>query len=151
MILTLLYNLFTPNKSKYRDILPDDIKEKATLLFNSMNNCETWLFLSCILIVLITGISYFTWYNNTVKPWGYHYRKRHWAGWFVIAIIINIISSWVICNITLDMLTLPGTSEFITWYVIGNSCYTIIFYGILSLVWYNWLPTNAYRWWKIGK
>lgn len=147
---TIFYDWILPNKQAFiNEFKDDDAKRNAAKAFvSSLSNCDLLLFITCVGLTLAACISYYTWYNKIVKPWGYHYRKRHWTAWLVIALILTFLAAKLFCIPLLKNVGLQGTDGFIWRFYIGNAIYTVVGFFIISFVWCSWLPTNAYRWLK---
>lgn len=148
MLLSKLYEWLQPNRLEFKKVLKDGAKRNIEEVFTSMDNCEIWLIVSFLLITIVACISYFTWYNKMTWPLGYHYRKSHWIGWFVFALVLIAIVTLIICSfIETNNISI---GEFITGYVVGNLLYGCIVFLLLTFVCHNCMTTNAYRFWKIG-
>lgn len=151
MIWTIfLYDWFRPNSGELmRQFVDSDSRSNLARAFlKSIDGCETMLTIAFFFFTLLFCISYYTWYNQIVKPFGFHYRRRHWCAFMLISEILIGVSSFIICKLSLINLGLPGTSEYVTNYIIGNLCWGIILFFLISWIWCTWLPTNAYRWFK---
>lgn len=145
MLALSIYTPFWPNESEFLDNLGEDLQYGEEFLA-SLHSTEILFILAFIGSAMIACISYYWWYNNIVKPWGYHYRRRHWFGWLVIAELITFATTYFIEKAKLVNVDLEGVSEFIYMTYIANFVYCILAYFILSIVWCNCLPTNAYKW-----
>lgn len=150
---TIFYDWLLPNEQAFVNSFRDnDAKQRAARAFvESLPNCEWLLFLTCCIVTSIVCVLYYTWYNNIVKPFGYHYRMRHWFAWLFIALVIAFLMAMFFCIPVLKNVGLEGTDDFILRFYIGNLLYGLGIYILLSTIWCNFLPTNAYRWFKIKR
>lgn len=150
LLKTLFYHWFLPNEQAFINTFGDnEARQNAARSFvRSLSNCDSLLFWSCLGVTIITCVLYYTWYNNTVKPFGYHYRKSHWATWLGIALLLTFVVAFC-CMSTLKNVNLDGTASFIWGFYFGNAIYCFVCFIIVSMIWCNYLPTNAYRWFKI--
>lgn len=147
------YDWILPNKMKYCLSFGDNqAKQKAAEEFvRSLSDKEIFALIICIVIALIGSASYYWWYNEIKWPFGYHYRKRHWFGWLVITCLMAALFTLGICILFLSNMNLEGTGAFVLRLCVANVAYAIVIYGLISVLWCNVLPTNAYRWFKFKK
>ena len=151
LLKTIFYQWLLPNEQTFINSFKDnEAKQNAAKVFiKSLSNCDLWLFISCVFLTAVACILYYTWYNNRMEPFGYHYRMRHWGAWMAIALLLSILATYFCCMFTLDKTNLSGTGEFISKFYLVSAIYSLLFFVILSVVWCNLFPTNAYRWFKI--
>lgn len=146
MLTLSIYKPFMPKESAFLDGLDINEQEYGEEFLDSLASCEMFSLYVIFGVALFTCISYYTWYNNIVKPWGYHYRKRHWFVWMIISMVLMSVGTYIIENRCLVNIDLPGTSEFIFMLYVVNLLFIVLVYFFLSMIWCNCLPTNAYRW-----
>ena len=148
LLKAIFYDWILPNEQAFLKTFKDnDAKLNAAKQFlNSLSNCELLLFLICVFVTIMACVSYYTWYNRLVKPFGYHYRRRHWAAWLAITLVVTFCVAKFACIPLLKNVGLEGTDDFILRLYIGNAVYALVIFLFASIVWCNFLPTNAYRW-----
>ena len=135
------YNWFLPD-------LTEKISENEDFL-DVLLSCEDILFGSCLACVVISVILYYTLYTKGCF-WGYHYRIRHWAGWMVAFLVIMTVVAWTWPLQELEELYMDDI-EAIQWRLYWGNFVLYSFASLfLSWVWCQFLPTNAYRFLKIG-
>lgn len=150
---TIFYDWLLPNEQAFVNSFRDnDAKQRAARAFvESLPNCEWLLFGICFIVAFLACFLYYTWYNNIVKPFGYHYKMRHWLAWLFIALVITALLATFVCFLVLKNVGLVGTGDFIWGLCMGNVLYGLGIYILFSIVWCNFLQTNAYRWFKFKR
>ena len=135
------YRPFTGSEAKFLDRVPEGSQEIAENYWLSLDSkCLSFLII-LIAITIIGCVSYFTVYNE--QP-GRHYRITHWLCFYIGTIIIVLLGTaglgYWFCPPTIN-----GSGELIWDIAIGNLVYSTIIFGLLSIFWWLFLPTNAYR------
>lgn len=110
-------------------------------------NLEGWA-LMLLLIGLLFGVllawRYYGPHNS--KPHR-HYTPWQWGLFAVITFIGCLLVTLVVeCGLAKPVLDGAGLLE--SKIAFCNALYAAIIYWIASVVWCNWFPTNAYRWFK---
>ena len=145
MKLIKTYKFFVGSETKFVDSVPEGSKDIAENYWASLDNA--CLFFLIFLAVVSIGVCawYFTGYNELP---GRHYRRSHWIGHYIGAAIISLLGTAALGYILTNP-TVKGSGWLIWDIAFGNFIYAIIIFGVLSVIWWLFLPTNAYR--LIGK
>ena len=145
MKLISIYRLFVGTETKFLDRYPKDTQDIAQTFWNDLNS-------ACLFfLILLFGVSilfcafYFTAWNNMPRR---HYRPSHWIGAYIITFLVVFFCT-VALGYMLTNTSLNGSASLIWDIAFGNAVYSFIIFGLLSIAWFLWLPTNAYR--LIGK
>lgn len=97
-----------------------------------------------VVIGLLFAYCYYGPYNNIP---GRHYKPKYW----LIFILITFVASFTL-TLVFEYITaapkLDGALMLEIKIALGNAIYAPLVYFITSIVWCNWLPTNAYRLFK---
>ena len=96
-------------------------------------------------ILLVAGIGMAYWYykpfNN--KP-GRHYRPKYWwyfgGGAALLSVVLTSMFGYALAYPKLN-----GASGLLVQIVCINALYAAFVYIVISLIWCNYMPTNAYR------
>lgn len=139
---------WTSQKEFLQPFVENETKlQQARLFWKSLEETDLYVGGILVFITAFCCISYYTWFNNISKPFGYHYRRRYWAGaWAVCGLLL------IGCLLGIDQSVkftgLVGADGILTqrWICVGI-CYSLL-YLILSCFWCLWFPTNAYRLFK---
>ena len=145
MKLISVYKPFVGTESKFiESVLPgsQDIAEK---FWASLNSSSLFFILFLVVMSVCLCIYYFTVYNE--QP-GRHYRRTHWIGFYLGTVVFIFIGTAGLGYI-LTKPTVKGFGLLIWEIAVGNAVYSVIIFGVLSVIWWLFLPTNAYR--LIGK
>lgn len=102
-----------------------------------------------IILVMLFGVLLAVWYY---KPYneqpGRHYKPKHWFFFLGITFILTFLATILLEYIAVEPYSKDAWSVAIR-IALGNAIYATLLYFITSFVWCNWLPTNAYRLFKI--
>lgn len=138
------YNLFLPDN--IMDLINENEGLDVILL-----TCEEKLFASCLLCALLPVFIYYGLYTRCCF-WGYHYRVRHWFGWMFAFFVMMTTIAWIwpIQELEAEAMWFEGF-ERIEWRLYwANVALYLITSLAASWAWCQFLPTNAYRCFKIG-
>lgn len=131
-----------------RQFQDEEVLYKQAKSFWNTLDSNAMLIIGIFLVVGIgLAIYYYTAYNN--KPHR-HYHPKHWFIWLIITSVLSLI-------VTLVMLLLMAPARLHGAFFLelkisfANFFYAAIIYFAMSVVWCNFLPTNAYRIFKIKK
>ena len=137
------------NQKKFlRNFSEDETKlQQARRFWKSLEETDLWVWIVIILLTSIVCIYYYTWFNNTCRPFGYHYRRRYWAGtlliwWVLLFVCICCIDQFVL------YVGLSGSNDILWTRRVSAIGWSTCIYILLSIIWCSCLPTNAYRWFK---
>lgn len=106
------------------------------------------LLIIAIVIGAITAGLYYMWFNN--KPGRHYHPWRWWIPFSVVAFVIVFVLSWLIEFVACGA-SLRGAIGVQVKVAIVNAIYAGLVYVIVSVIWCNGLPTNAYRLFKFTK
>lgn len=122
----------------------EQLYKQAQAFWNKLENSS----LLIVLIFLVLGIALAAWYykpyNN--KP-GRHYTPKHWAIFLIVTFVVTFLVTLGFEYFAVHS-KLQGAFMLEAKIALGNAIYAMGMYLITSLVWCNWLPTNAYRMFK---
>lgn len=114
---------------------------QAKSFWRHLESFSIILVLLFIIIGIIMAVLYYWLYNN--KP-GRHYMPTHWllfwAVTFVMGFVITFLFEYAVAQPRLD-----GAVMLEVKIALGNGIYSSILYLVISIVWCNALPTNAFR------
>lgn len=136
------YKPFVDTKSQFMDKFDsEDTKKLAENCYNSLDSGSLYIFIFMLVVTIGLCIFYFTAYNN----WpGRHYKRWHWIVFYIATVIASFFGSaligWIIAK--------PAVAGYMSlvWDIsFGNLLYSLFGFGILSVIWWLFLPTNAYR------
>jgi len=97
------------------------------------------------IIILVLGIGFAAFYYKPYNDLPHrHYKPRYWLLFLLITFIITFLVTWGFEYYAVHP-RLKGANWLEVKIAIGNAIYTCIVYLLVSIVWCNWLPTNAYR------
>lgn len=140
-----LYKPFIGTESKFLDKYSQETQDIAQNFWNGLSSSCIFFVVSLLFLSVFVCVYYFTAYNNIP---GRHYKRSHWVGAYVVSVLLTFFVT-VALGYMLNNTALNG-SGYLIWYIaFGNLIYSVIIFGILSCIWFLWLPTNAYR--LIGK
>lgn len=145
MKLISFYKFFVGTESKFVDSVNVGSQDLAENYWSSLNSSCLFFILFLVIMSICLCAYYFTAYNE--QP-GRHYRRTHWIG-FYIGTVLFIFLGTVGLGYLLTNPTVKGSASLIWDIAVGNAVYSIIIFGVLSVAWWLWFPTNAYR--LIGK
>ena len=136
-----MYKFIVGTESKFTDALDASTQEAGEEYWHTLDKACLVLFLAMLIITIGLCVLYFTYYNN--RP-GRHYRVSHWVRFYVGAITASFVSTWLLSYI-LATPTVKGAEWLVFDIAIGNLEYSIILFLFMSIIWWRYLPTNAYR------
>lgn len=145
MKLISFYKFFVGTESKFVDSVTQGSQDLAERYWASLNSACLFFILFLVVMSIILCVYYFTAYNEQPRR---HYRRTHWIG-FYIGTVVFIFLGTAALGFLLTKPTVTGSKSLIWDIAAGNAVYSILIFGVLSVVWWLWLPTNAYR--LIGK
>ncbi len=122
----------------------EELLNEARKFWNNLEANSLFFVFIFIGLGILMAVFYYTYWNN--KP-GRHYKPKDW--------IIYLVATFIICFLlTLGieyLLCPPKLNGFLIELklALGNALYSVGVYFVVSFIWCNWLPTNAYRIFKI--
>lgn len=98
-----------------------------------------------ILLMSVLGICfacfYYRPYNEMPKR---HYKPKYWLIFMAITLFFTGLITFLFEYIAVEP-RLQGSLGVELKIAIGNAMYATLLYFVTSVIWCNWLPTNAYR------
>ena len=145
-----LYDWWLPNQAehlvRYKDNEP--LYNMARSLWNSIDFASMYFLATAIAVAFVLVCYYYYGYN---KLPGRKYRRRHWLIWLVITAITTIGLTMILGNAMVSS-TLKEQVGFILRISLINGLYASATFFIKSFIICNLpVPTNAYRFLKLGK
>lgn len=124
----------------------DSLKSQATAVWSRLSDLTPLLLIIMIILGVGLGAYYYKPYNDLP---GRHYKVYHWG-------IVGIIATCLTFGITLLIEYFgiktnlhTGLTSLYLMTALSNAIYCAAFYLITSIVWCNFLPTNAYKFLKV--
>lgn len=145
-----LYDWALPNQAEHlaRYANNESLYGMARSMWASLESASMYFLVVAILLAMISVWLYYYVYNN--YP-GRKYRIRHWFFWMIGLFALTAIVTFVLGNslVSSNLIELRG---FLLRLSPINSVYAVAIYFVASFVICNIpVPTNAYRFLKIGK
>lgn len=122
----------------------EQLYNQARAFWGKLEGSMTIVLIATIVLGIMWAVFYYTAYN---KMPGRHYKPRHWLIFLAVTFVSTLIVTFGLEYI-LASPKLNGASTLEFMVAIGNAIYASIIYFILSVVWCNAFPTNAYRLFK---
>lgn len=143
MKLLKLYSFFTGSMSEFVKPFSDNkaLYNQARSFWNGLEKISIFIVLICILFSVSCVFFYYTKYNN--MP-GRHYTPKHWFYWMIGAFLATLLLTLGFEYIAVEP-KIPGALLLEFKIALGNAIYALIIYFVLSVIWCNTLPTNAYK------
>ena len=143
-----LINFFflLPSKGKFLNgFTNEQLKSQADNVCRHLDGMSPVLLIAGVAIGIALAVFYYTAYNE--MP-GRHYTVKHWTIWAIISFVLTLVVTAVIEYVFIKTNLKSGISSLYWLCAINNALYSLIFYFVTSLVWCNFLPTNAYKFLK---
>jgi len=147
MKLLKLYSLFAGSMKDFAKPFKDNenLYNQAMSFWGKLENYSIIIVVIFIVLGLSMAIWYYKPFNNSP---GRHYTLKYWLifliSTFVFTFAVTLGFEYLAVAPKID-----GAFLLETKIALGNACYATILYFFTSFVWCNWLPTNAYRLFKI--
>ena len=104
-----------------------------------------------VLLFVILGIFWaFFYYNPYNKQPGRHYTPTQWLLFMVITFILTFLVTLGFEYLAVSP-RLNGAFLLQLKIAFANAIYSSVVYFVVSFIWCNWLPTNAYKFLKVFK
>ena len=144
------YDWGLPNQAehlvRYKD--NETLYNMARSLWNSLDSASMSFLAAAFVVAVFFVFWYYYVYN---KGAGRKYKVFHWTIWLVITIVATIGITMILGNAMVSS-TLKEQVGFILRISLINGLYSSAIYFIVSFIICNLpVPTNAYRFLKIGK
>lgn len=138
-----LYKWVTGSKAGFLGQYGDnqELIDQASVFWNNMEGLVGWW----VLIFVILGVFMAVWYYKPFneKP-GRHYRPRYW---FIFLISTCVLTIGI--TLGLEYIAVRPSIRFATGLEVKialvNGLYGVMTFIVVSIIWCNFLPTNAYK------
>ena len=117
---------------------------QARIFYQQLDNLSFLFLVIAILLSVFSAWFYFGPYNNKA---GRHYRISHWVIFLLIAFVSVFLVTWALQEFSISI-SIRGVWIYELQIALINACYATIIYLAATFVVHNWLPTNAYRFFK---
>ncbi len=122
----------------------DELYAQARSFWGNLEN-STMLFIGIILFCgIVLAVIYYTTYNNAP---GRHYRPTHWLFFLLGTFACGFLVTWGVEYIVVKPI-LTGANMLEVKIALANALYSAGVFLIISVLWCNMFPTNAYRLFK---
>lgn len=145
MKLISIYRFFVGKETQFLDGYPKETQDIAQTFWNELNSACMFFLIYLFGVSILFCAFYFTAWNE--MP-GRHYRPSHWICAYAITLLVVFFGTAALGYMRTNT-SLNGSASLIWDIALGNVVYSFFIFGLLSIVWFLWLPTNAYR--LIGK
>lgn len=125
----------------------DALYKQAKIFWSTLDSNAMVIIVIFLILGILLASYYYTTYNNMPHR---HYHPKQWLGWLLITSVLSLMVSFVVLLIMAPA-RLHGAMFLEIKISFANAIYAAIIYFVMSFVWCNWLPTNAYRMFKIKK
>lgn len=143
----LKFFFFLPEKEKFtQGIANEQLIAKVDKLWGDLDELSLILLLGGIAIGVLIAIIYYTAYNE--MP-GRHYKVKHWGIGFFVTLLITLLFSAAIEYFGLKTSIKSGLMSLYCICALNSALYSLIAYLLVSFIWCNCLPTNAYKFLKL--
>ena len=142
-----LYKWLIGTKTKFANTFnTEEMQKNAKTFWNDLDGATTLVIIGFIAIAIVMAFIYYQPYNN--KP-GRHYRPRHWLCFLGVTFVVVLLASLGVESIFAKP-SISGAFVLELKVAIGSAIYASLLYFFVSVFWCNFLPTNAYRLFKIN-
>lgn len=122
----------------------ENLANQAKNFWRSLENFSIVSVLIFILVAVVGVIIYYKPFNNSP---GRHYHPKYWLIFWAISLIFSFVVTlgleYFFCEPKLN-----GALLLETKIALCNAIYTALLYLLISIIWCNFFPTNAYRFFK---
>lgn len=136
-----LYEWIVKTESNFLDNLDESTIDAGDTYWKNLDKSCLVFLMFMVVISIVMCIGYFTTYN---KMPGRHYRPTHWLVFYIATILTSSIGTGLI-GYFLAKPTIKGSGWLLFDIAVGNLLYSFLIFGALSIIWWLFLPTNAYR------
>ena len=134
--MTDFINQFRNNEALYN---------QARAFWNKMESSAPIILIIFLVLGISLAVFYYQPYNN--RP-GRHYTPKHWLIFLAVTFVLTFFVTWGFEYIAVKPV-LDTTTMLQVKIALGNAIYASLLYLVVSFVWCQILPTNAYRLLKI--
>ena len=119
----------------------DTLNDKAKEFWQQLEGSGFIILAIFVVLGILLAWCYYGPYNE--KP-GRHYKPHNWLIFMLITFVTSFATTLVFEYIVATP-KLDGAFMLEVKIALGNAVYATLVYLLTSVVWCNWLPTNAYR------
>lgn len=123
----------------------ENLKNQATAVWSKLSDWTPILLIITIVLGIGLAAFYYKPYND--RP-GRHYKVSYWGIWGIITTVLAFIVTLLIEYLCIKTNLKSGLTSLYWMTALSNAIYCAALYFITSLVWCNFLPTNAYKFLK---
>lgn len=136
-----------PSKGKFLQGFAhnDELKAQADQVWRQLDGLSPILLIIAVVLGLSFATFYYTVYNELP---GRHYKISHWAIWAGITTVVTLIVTAIIEYVGIRTHITNGLISLYWLCAINNALYGVFIYFVTSVVWCNFLRTNAYKFLK---
>jgi uncharacterized membrane protein YraQ (UPF0718 family) len=136
-----------PEKGKFtQQFTNEQLQAQAAKVWQQLDEWSLVLLVAGILIGVMTAVYYYTTFNN--KP-GRHYKLIYWLIGLFLASLLGLIFTAIFEYFLIKTNLKSGIYLLYGKCALNNAFYCALSYLVTSIVWCNYLPTNANRLFKI--
>ena len=122
----------------------ESLYQQARVFWNKLEGISTILLIIFLVLGILLAFFYYKPYNN--RP-GRHYTPAHWLFFLLVTFIAGFAVTYGVKYLMVPP-RLNGAWKLEFMIALGNAIYASAVYFIVSVLWCNFLPTNAYRLFK---
>ena len=122
----------------------ESLYQQARVFWNKLEDISMILLVIALVIGILFAVIYYKPYNNIP---GRHYTPKHWFFFLVITFVMAFLLTLGFEYIAVAP-RLKGALLLETRIALLNGFYASVLYFLVSVLWCNALPTNAYRLFK---
>lgn len=122
----------------------ESLYQQARVFWNKLEGISTLLLFIFLVLGVLLAFFYYKPYNN--RP-GRHYTPAHWLFFLLVTFIAGFAVTYGVEYLMVPP-RLNGAWKLEFMIALGNAIYASAVYFIVSVLWCNFLPTNAYRLFK---
>ncbi len=142
MKLLYLYKWIAGSMTDFTNQFKDNetLYQQARAWWGHLESISIFIVLISVLGILFAYF-YYSPFNEMPKR---HYKPRYWFIFMAITLIFTGLITFLFEYIAVEP-RLQGSLGIEIKIAIGNAVYATLLYFVTSVIWCNWLPTNAYR------
>ena len=118
---------------------------QARAFWNKLEGSSSIIVLIFVVLGIALAAFYYKPYNNLP---GRHYTPKHWFLFLAVTFVITFLLTLGFEYFAVEP-HLIGSMLLEVKIALGNAIYASILYFVVSFLWCNFFPTNAYRWFKL--
>lgn len=139
-----LPNIYYPSLPSEREFVNgynENLQELAKRFWHEMSSISLLLLAIAVCVSFGFCLYYYGPYNNRPNR---HYLPFHWWKFMLVCVLSSFAMTWI-AEIILVKTTLNDTKMTMPFVALQNAVYSLVVYGVVSIIWCNWWSTKAYR------